>query len=122
MAVAIAMIMGGPLLRIFYGPAYVQHQNVFIVLMVATSLNFVAMNLWYAITAMREFRIQLPLFAVDVLIVAAVSMATVPHIGIMGGAVALVAVMTYHVVTCSTLVRRRIAAIGTRAIDPVRTA
>jgi O-antigen/teichoic acid export membrane protein len=122
MAVAIAMIMGGPLLRIFYGPAYVQHQNVFNVLMVATALNFVAMNLWYAITAMREFRIQLPLFAVDVLIVAAVSMATVPRIGIMGGAVALVAVMTYHVVTCSTLVRRRIAAIGTRSKDPVRTA
>lgn len=108
--IGVAWLFGDSVLSMFYGQDYVQYRNVFVVMMVATALNCVAMCLWYAMTAMREFKVQLPLFAGDVVIVAVVSVVLVPRMGIIGGAVALACVMTYHIVVGAAVVRFKLAA------------
>jgi O-antigen/teichoic acid export membrane protein len=58
-----AIIAGGPMLKLLYGAAYAQNTGLFIWLMAAAALSYLASFAGYGLTAARRFRCQLPLFA-----------------------------------------------------------
>lgn len=104
--VVIAATGGREILVALYGNEYGHSENLFIVIMVAAALNYVALLLWYALTAMRAFQVQLPLFLGDVLLMTILSAVLVPRMGAIGGALAVVCVMGYHVMLGAGLIAR----------------
>ena len=88
--VAGAALLGRPVLRIAFTPEYAGHAPVFEVLMLAAALGFVASFLGYALTAVRAFAVQVPLFGGACAVAAAGSWLWVPRHGIMGASWALV--------------------------------
>lgn len=93
---AAARIMGVRLLGVVYGKEYAAHAQIFLILIVATSIYCVASVFTSAITSARRFRIQIPLYT---LVAGANALACahwVPAWGLTGGAAAtVVAAMTH---------------------------
>ncbi len=88
--VLVALAAGKPLLTLLYGAEYGAFAEVFVWLMLAGGLGYVASSLGYAITATQSFAIQVPLFLV-VGIATLVSCAIlIPQNGLLGAAFALV--------------------------------
>jgi len=78
------------LLSVVYSPEYAVHAHVFVLLMLAAAIHFVASMLTSGITSARCFRIQVPMFA---LVAASTAMGCarwVPTIGLAGGALAVI--------------------------------
>jgi len=90
-------VLGKELLTIFYGPEYASAAHVFVWLMGAEGLGFVAMFLGSALTAARYFRIQLPLQIVTVGTTAVASLVLVPPLGLVGAALAVLAGVSVRV-------------------------
>ena len=88
--VAFVGVIGEALLTMIYKPEYAQHVDVFVLVMVAAGLGFVASFLGYAITAARYFRVQAPLFAMVTGMSVAACLWLVPLYGLRGAAMALV--------------------------------
>ncbi len=57
----VAILTGGPLLALLYGPAYAAHGHLLVVLMVAATALYVSSLLGHALTAVRRIAVQLPL-------------------------------------------------------------
>ncbi|MFB2971793.1 lipopolysaccharide biosynthesis protein [Aerosakkonema sp. BLCC-F183] len=89
-AVVVAAIAGKPILTLLYRPEYAQQVDLFIWLMVAAGLGYVASFLGYGMMAARYFRIQMPLFAVVTGISALTCFWLVPTRGLQGAALALI--------------------------------
>ena len=87
--VLVALVAGGPLLKILYGPVYAERTDVLILTMIAAGIGYVASFSGYAVTAARFFRAQLPLFAAVALVTALGCWWLVPRWGLRGAAVAL---------------------------------
>lgn len=88
--VAVAAIFGRPVLSWIYGAEYAARHDVLIVLMLAAAITNTTAFLGTAVNAMRRFTVQLPI-NVMVLVTSAISAwVTVPALGIMGGAIAIV--------------------------------
>jgi O-antigen/teichoic acid export membrane protein len=88
--VLVAWIGGDPLLTLLYRPEYAEHSGLFVWLMAAAGLGYVASFLGYGMTAARFLRIQVVLFAV---VCAATSLGCwlwVPTLKLEGAALALV--------------------------------
>jgi len=78
------------LLSVVYSPEYAVHAHVFVLLVLAAAIHFVASMLTSGITSARCFRIQVPMFA---LVAASTAMGCarwVPTIGLAGGAMAVI--------------------------------
>ncbi len=86
--VAVAWLAGRPLLTLIYAEAYVA-ADLFVWIMLAAAVAYVASFLGYGITAARYFRIQIPLFAVVALATALACWWLVPGRGLVGAAMAL---------------------------------
>lgn len=60
--VIVALLAGRPILSVVYRAEYAAHNLVFVWLMVAAGVSYIASLLGYGMTAARYFRVQLPLF------------------------------------------------------------
>jgi len=87
--VLVAVVLGRPILTLFYGPEYAMPM-LFGLVMVASGLDYIATMLLFVITSARYFRIQLPLQIFTTGSVAVASFLMIPAIGLSGAAWALV--------------------------------
>jgi O-antigen/teichoic acid export membrane protein len=87
--VLIASVLGRELLTMLYQPEYAR-QEVFVLLMVAGGIGYVGSFLGYAMTAVRYFRVQLPLFAFVAFITAIVGFLLIPIMNLQGATLALI--------------------------------
>jgi len=86
----VVFIAGREVLTLLYRSEYAKHVDVFLWLMVAAGINYVSSFLGYGMTAARYFRVQMPLFALIVLILTAACFVLIPPYGLLGAAMALV--------------------------------
>lgn len=84
-----ALLFGSRLLAIIYRPEYASHQSIFVFLMAASGFLYLGSMLGCAVTAVRCFIPQLPLFAIAAVATAVASMLLVPSHGLRGAAMAI---------------------------------
>ncbi len=89
-AVSIAQVAGRELLTIIYRPEYAQQKDLFVQVMVAAGIGYVASFLGYGITAARYFLTQIPLFIGVTATSAIASLWLIPSLGLSGAALALI--------------------------------
>lgn len=87
--VLLAAVAGNWFLHLVYGSAYAQI-DLFILLMSAAGLSYIASLLGYTMTAARYFRSQMPLTVCTVLVCTLLSAWLVPDAGVHGAAIALI--------------------------------
>jgi O-antigen/teichoic acid export membrane protein len=105
-AMVVVSVWGEDLLRILYGASYQRYSQAFAWLMLGTSLGWIGSANGYALTAARNFKIQVPLFLITVAITLggclalvsrnrlvgagqAITLSGIAYIVLAGGAVAL---------------------------------
>ena len=96
--VSTAVLAGQWILRFAYGSEYASYANVFVWLMGAGAVAAVASVLTAAITSCRNFRLQVPMFALATGVNALICWWLVPVAGLKGGAVAILAASLVHVI------------------------
>ncbi|MGC3996847.1 MAG: lipopolysaccharide biosynthesis protein [Anaeromyxobacter sp.] len=84
--VAVARLLGEPLLRLVFGPAYAARAPVLVWLMGAGLVAYTVSFLGYALTAARRFAVQLPIFVATAAATAAACAWLVPAHGLAGAA------------------------------------
>jgi O-antigen/teichoic acid export membrane protein len=85
-----AAIAGKEILTILYRPEYAKQVYLFILLMVAAGIGYVASFLGYGMTAAQYFRVQMPLFTLVTGISALACFWLIPSQGLIGAATALI--------------------------------
>ncbi len=88
--VFVAVLAGRELLTLLYQPEYAGHVDVFIWLMLAAGIIYTASFIGYGMTAVRYFRVQLPLFSLAVSSTMLTCMLLIPDCGLQGAATALI--------------------------------
>ncbi|MCX5638239.1 MAG: oligosaccharide flippase family protein [Planctomycetota bacterium] len=89
MVLLFSIIFGKRFLAIIYTQAYAAQHSTFVLLSAVCAINFLCFVLGYAMTAVRYFRIQVPLFAVATGASAIACMFLVPTYGLKGAALAM---------------------------------
>lgn len=84
--VALSILFGRPLLALLYTPEYAERNDLFVWLMAAAGVSYVATFLGWGMTAARRLRIQLPLFTSIVIAMFAAGCVLVPRYGLVGAA------------------------------------
>ncbi len=97
-AVLAAMFFGREILTLLYKAEYAKYQPVFVWLMLAAGLSFVASFFGYGLTAARYFRAQVPLFASSALLTALGCGILIPRMGLIGAAAALAIAALFNIV------------------------
>jgi O-antigen/teichoic acid export membrane protein len=87
--VVVALVAGGPILTVLYGPEYAAHADILVWTMIAAGISYVVWFVNHSVTAVRYFRSQLPLHLLAAGITAGACWWLVPHYGLTGAAVAL---------------------------------
>lgn len=102
--VAIVAVAGETILAMIYKPEYAQHVDVFVLVMVAAGLGFVASFFGYAMTAARYFKVQAPLFAIVTVVSMLACLWLVPLYGLLGAAAVLVIAATLQLLGSVSIV------------------
>lgn len=89
MGVLVAIVAGREVLTVLYQPEYAAHHDVFVILMVAAGIEYVATGLDYGMTAARYFRVQMPLLAAYTGTTALVCLWLIPSEGLRGASMAV---------------------------------
>jgi O-antigen/teichoic acid export membrane protein len=88
-AVFVVFFWGDRLLTILYTPEYARQGNLFVILALTAGLNSIGCFLVYALTAARQFRVQLPISLLCTLNTFICSALLVPRFRLTGAAMAL---------------------------------
>lgn len=104
----LAKSYGGIILRFLYGPDFSSYSGLFFLIMLASALNYVALFMWYCLTAMGKFKTQLALFIGDVSLILAMSYYLIPILKLNGAAYAIIIIMTYHIIVCGCIIHRNL--------------
>jgi O-antigen/teichoic acid export membrane protein len=112
--VLVVLAGGRAILTLLYTPEYGEYTNVFIWLMVAAGINYVASFLGYGITAARYFFVQAPLFALAACVCAAASFWLVPTAGLHGAAYALVLVGVVQLAATLAILKHALGRLRTK--------
>ncbi|OUL36005.1 polysaccharide biosynthesis protein [Nostoc sp. T09] len=88
--ILVAVVGGKEILTILYKPEYAQHADLFVLLMIAATIDYISTFLSYGMTAARYFRIQMPLLAAVSTISAIACLFLIPIRGLHGAAIALI--------------------------------
>lgn len=99
-------VAGNRLLSLLYTPIYAKQGYLFLILALAAGLNCVACFLVYALTAARQFKIQIPISLVCLLTTFAASGFFVPRLGLIGAAMALVISACVQIACCAAILMR----------------
>lgn len=102
-----AAIAGKILLRVAFGSQYADASNVLVLLMVAATLQYTTVFLGTAVNAMRLFTVQAPISLAGLVTVFLVGVMVVPHIGLYGAALAVIAGQVIEG-TCYLVLLRRV--------------
>jgi O-antigen/teichoic acid export membrane protein len=113
--VLVPLVAGREILTLIYTSEYAEHADVFVGLMVAAGLSYVASFLGYGITAARYFRVQIPLYALTGGVIAGACWWLVPAAGLWGAAGSLI--IGEVVLLCGSLA---VVAYATRAAAGAR--
>ncbi len=110
-AVAVAWLLGKPLLSWVYGVDYAAHEKLFFGLVVVAALSAISTTLSLATTAARLFREQALVYGFNAIFVLAVCWLLVPHFGLWGaviasGAAAVLRILIYGILI-HAVVRRK---------------
>jgi O-antigen/teichoic acid export membrane protein len=89
-ATLISAVCGKAILSHLFRPAYAQHVDVLVRLMIAGTITFVALGLGFVMTAAQTLRPQVPLLIVTGMVAAAGSAWLIPERGLVGAADAVV--------------------------------
>jgi O-antigen/teichoic acid export membrane protein len=100
----VAQVMGARLLTLVYSREYAAYSPVFILLMLAAAIHFVASMLTSGIMSARCFTIQVPIFALTAACTALGCARWVPTAGLAGGAAAMVAGSAVRLVLAAAVV------------------
>ncbi len=84
----ISFFAGELLLSLIYTQEYANHNDVFVVLMVAATFNYLATVFWFGIISARYFRVQVGLFGGTLFVNILMCVFLVPSAGMMGAATA----------------------------------
>lgn len=106
--VFVIFIGGRWILSVLYTPEYAAYSNLFMALMVCAAATGVASAYGYAMTAARQFKLQVPLFLVVLLSTASASYLFIPHYKLNGAALALLISAVIQIAGSALIVRREI--------------
>jgi O-antigen/teichoic acid export membrane protein len=84
--VLLSLLVGRQALILLYRPEYAQHLDVFIWIIVAAGLGYLASVFGYAMTAARLFTIQVPIYLASIVAVTVGCAVLVPGHGLLGAA------------------------------------
>ncbi|MDQ6604710.1 MAG: oligosaccharide flippase family protein [Chloroflexota bacterium] len=84
--VLLSLVVGRQVLTLLYRPEYAEHLDVFIWVIAAAGIGYVASVFGYALTAARQFTIQVPVYTVSIVVVVIGCALFVPSHGILGAA------------------------------------
>lgn len=115
--VLVAVVFGREILTILYRPEYAEYQDVFVMLMVAAGIAYVATFLDYGMTAARYFRVQLPLFALVTVVTVLACLWLVPDHGLRGAAIAVIISSTVRAVGSLAIVLYALRALRKRTAE-----
>jgi len=87
-AVVVTQIAGRELLAFLYQPQYASQVDVFMWLMIAATVGYLATFLRQGITAARYFRVQLPIYVFTIIVMLGACYYLIPQFGLMGAAYA----------------------------------
>jgi O-antigen/teichoic acid export membrane protein len=113
--VVVARAAGPAILALAYRPEYAAHAGVLAGVLGAAGLGYACELLLYGVTAARRFRVQVPLFAAQLAVTAAVCAVRVPARGIVGGVEGIAAGQAVALLGAVGIV-----GLGLRAPDPAR--
>lgn len=94
LGVLFAALIGKQALTLIYRAEYAQHQEVFVLLMLAAGIGYVSTGLGYAVTAAQYFRVQIPVCMAMTATSAVVCLWLIPTQGMQGAAISLVTAAT----------------------------
>jgi O-antigen/teichoic acid export membrane protein len=109
LGVLAAALAGRKLLTLLYGPAYALYVDVFVWLMVAVGIGFVASVLTYGITAARQYRVQAPLAGGVLLAMVVACMVLIPPYGLAGAAAGMIAAATVNLAGTAVVMARALS-------------
>ncbi|HEY8291234.1 MAG TPA: hypothetical protein VIG44_02040, partial [Thermomicrobiales bacterium] len=89
--VLLSLIAGRQLLTLLYRPEYAAHLAVFIWVIAAAGIGYLASVCGYAMTAARQFTIQVPIYVLSIAVVTIACALLVPAHGLLGAAWAIFA-------------------------------
>jgi O-antigen/teichoic acid export membrane protein len=98
LGILFAVLVGKQALTLIYRAEYAQHQEVFVLLMLAAGIGYVSTGLGYAVTAAQYFRVQIPVCMAMTATSALVCLWLVPTQGMQGAAISLVTAATVQLV------------------------
>ncbi len=84
--VLISLVLGRQVLTLLYRPEYATHLDVFIWIIAAAGIGYLASVFGYAMTAARQFTIQVPIFAFSIAVITVACALLVPDHGLRGAA------------------------------------
>lgn len=117
MGVLVALGVGRQFLTLLYRPEYAEQHNVFVMLMVAAGIDYVATSLDYGMTAARYFRVQVALFAAVTGTTALACLWLIPSHGLRGAALAVVLATTVRAVGSLAIVVYALRALHRHTAD-----
>ncbi len=85
-AVLIAALFAKPLLTLLSRPEYAKNPEVFVWLMAAAGIGYVARFLVYSMTAARYLRAQAPLYGISLAVIGGLTWVLLPGYGLLGAA------------------------------------
>lgn len=95
--ILVAAVVGKEILALLYGPEYARY-TLFITIMIAVGINYIASFLGYAMTAARYFRVQFPLFTITTALMFVTCALMIPSGGLQAAANCLVIVAVVRVI------------------------
>jgi O-antigen/teichoic acid export membrane protein len=84
--VLLSLVVGRQVLTLLYRPEYAEHLGVFIWIIAAAGIGYIASVFGYAMTAARQFAIQVPIYVVSLVAVTVGCALWVPSHGLLGAA------------------------------------
>jgi len=82
----LSLVVGRQVLTLLYRPEYAAHLDVFIWIIAAAGIGYLSSVFGYAMTAARQFTIQVPIYAFSIAIVTVACALLVPDHGLLGAA------------------------------------
>ncbi|MHB8647542.1 MAG: lipopolysaccharide biosynthesis protein, partial [Thermomicrobiales bacterium] len=84
--VLLSLVAGRQVLTLLYRPEYAAHLDVFVWIIAAAGIGYLASVFGYAMTAARQFTIQVPIYALSIIVVVIACALWVPGHGLLGAA------------------------------------
>ena len=108
LGVLVIFIGGEKILSLIYTREYAAYSNLFMVLMISATFSGIASAFGYAMTAARQFNLQVPLFLMVLSSTFLISFFLIPHFKLYGAAIALIVSALIQIAGGAFIIRRAI--------------